>query len=217
MINEPITDHNGAKTGRVFPYIVELDSPSGKMISVPEDAARCVVAETCWPPSWAATGPLPAQAPKPRPALRFAVGDAVMCLVGDYQYGAWSSWCAGVVTALWRGSEAWGSSEVAAYEIQLNVGGSSVLAHRDDHTLVRDPALQQQGPKAAGPPAASRFGKRQREDGAWESVDQQTRHVRACAPAPAPAPSPAPDSAPDSPVPTPEQLTEPWLLCGECE
>ena len=84
-----------------------------------------------------------------RPALRFACGERVSCAVDD-DPGELATWMAGTVRALWvqfRCAEfeserrAVGGAEpvlVAPYEIELD-GGGVVLAHRDEHYMVRDP------------------------------------------------------------------------------
>ena len=180
------------------------------------------------------SGPFPAPLTT-KPALRFAVGDACVCLVPDAS-ALQTVWLAGTVTAVWPERAAWpfgkdGTPAAAAYAITLTAPADApcttvVLCHRDDHTLVRDAALQPIGLAGVSSGDVPRFGKRKRDDGQWESIDQQTRKVRpAAAPAPPPAPAvaPAPAAAQSryeagsSSACNSDAETEPWLICGECE
>ena len=78
----------------------------------------------------------------------------------------------------WGGADA--RAAVVPYRVRLD-GGAEVLAHRDEHWLVRDLALQAEGPcqAAYGAPSVRRIEKRRRGDG-WEAVDHSTRKVRRC-------------------------------------
>ena len=191
MTDEPEKDHNGEPTGAVYPYIVELDGADGRMITVPRDTPDCVVTETCWPDEeeFYRSGPFPVATPV-KPDLRFGVGDKVTCLVGNSD-GLRCEWVRGEVVEVWAQRPGWrfardGTAESAAYAIRLlddsaSCGGvrqttRTVLAHRDDHRLCRDATLQEPGVACSG--TATRFGKRRREDGKYETIDQQTRKIR---------------------------------------
>ena len=217
MVDEPEPDHNGCPTVRTIPYVVALDD-RGKLISVPEDSARCIRPEVCWTEAFTDDGPLPPVLVKR--SLRFAIGDHVTCLVDDgTQRGC--NWENGIVSELWAQREAWGTEEAAAYAIQLDGSGDTVLAHRDDHCLVRDADLQPAGPNSRR--NASRFGKRQRAaDGQWEDFDHQTRVVRVRVGEPERPSLVAAPAAPAGSLPYKDEEGEAealpaWAECGMCE
>ena len=66
------------------------------------------------------------------------------------------------------------------YRVQLDAG-HKVLVHQDVHWLVRDLALQPEGPRQAadGTRCLTRLERRQRGD-EWDVVDHATRQVRSC-------------------------------------
>ena len=69
------------------------------------------------------------------------------------------------------------------YRVKLD-SGAVVLVHRDEHWLVRDLALQAEGPRQAadGYRCLRRLEKRRRDaDGTWEELDHATRRVRPAA------------------------------------
>ena len=215
MVDEPENDHNGEPSGRLIPYIVELDGATSRLISVPCDVPEYIVPETCWPDvsAFHKSGPFP-PALAVKPPLRFSVGDAVVCLVGGADQTNGGTWAHGDVVAVWAQRPQWrfardGTPEAAAYAIRLSGGsGVVVLCHRDEHSLVRDPSLQPAG--AATRESATRFAKRRRDDGQAELIDHQTRKRRvdgACA---------APTSASPAAVIV-EMAGSDMLFCGECE
>ena len=61
--------------------------------------------------------------------------------------------------------------------------GRTVLAHRDEHWLIRDLELQAPGPRQGqgGVRALAKFITRRTAEGTWEKVDHGTRKIRACA------------------------------------
>ena len=181
----------------VLPYVVKIDPPEGRLISVPKDANTHCRAEVCFGQR---AGALPftlfCMPPKPRAAKRrFAVGDRVACAVED-ESDDFTVWAAGTVVAVDYSVAAdaealvpqreWtGAAAVVPYRIELDISRVAVLVHKDEHWLVRDLALQAAGPRQAadGSRCLARLEKRQRVGGGgWEVVDHATRHVRACEP-----------------------------------
>jgi len=187
-----------------LPYVVKIDQPIGRLVSVPHDANTHCRPEVCFGQKAGSLYFTLMCMPKLRrqrgqtrgKALRFAVGDRVACAVED-ETGDFTQWAAGTVLTLHVSIE----SEAAAFDTGLDLAGDAgcvpyrvtldsgctVLVHRDDHLLVRDLNLQAAGPRQAadGTRCLRRLEKRQRAaDGAWEDVDHYTRRVR---PANAPA------------------------------
>ena len=216
MVDEPDPENC-----TVLPYVVELDG-TGKLSSVPRDAPECIVAEVCWDEDFAVSieAPLPPQvsATALSSSLRFAVGDKCTCLVAD-KSGHSTEWVSGTITEVWAQREDWGYDERCAYAIKLDRDGSVVLAHRDEHSLVRDLQLQEPGPALRA--NSSRFGKRKRgDDGSWETIDHQTLKVRATRPPPT-SQSLGTTSAPLKNSTTASASDDPGteaacLMCGEC-
>ena len=70
-------------------------------------------------------------------------------------------------------------SGIVPYRVLLDRGGS-VLVHRDVHWLVRDLALQAEGPRQSedGTRNMKRLVKRRRGETEWELIDHVTRRVR---------------------------------------
>ena len=108
---------------------------------------------------------------------------------------AWTDWAAGTVLEVDHAVDADAAKRFSRlrsdappprvpYRVRLDAG-RDVLVHRDEHSLVRDLALQAAGPRQAadGSRCLARLEKRQRVGGGgWEVVDHATRHVRACEP-----------------------------------
>ncbi len=174
-------------------YVVKIDPPNGRLISVPRDDNACCLAEVCFGRNagglWFTLFCLPSQ-PKKQPRRRFAVGERVACAVED-ESNDFSSWRAGTVLdvdcciesdaqALLPGRD-W-SGALVPYRVALDAG-ATVLVHKDEHWLVRDLALQDEGARqgADGTRALTRLIKRQRGEGVWEAIDHSTRQVRPCA------------------------------------
>lgn len=182
---------------RKFPYIVKLDAPIGKLIAVPEDDNSCCAPEVCFGQRgieddlWWTLFCIPLYQPKTR---RFAAGDRVACAVEDVT-DDYSRWAPGTVIQvdfsleddakrLLPDHRKWdGASSRVPYWVKLDNGGL-VFVHRDDHWLVRDLALQAEGPRqtAKGYRCLARIETRQRPDGTWEKVDHFTRQVRRISP-----------------------------------
>lgn len=164
----------------VLPYIVKLDPPVGKLISVPVDSNRFCRPEICFDeyrPGGAefAIKCAPTKAATRR-ARRFVVGDRVSVAVED-DTDAFSDWAAGVVLSV---DHAVGVATLP-YRVKLDEDARTVLVHRDEHWLVRDAGLQANGPRQrpGGRRTLDKFVKRRAADGAtWEMVDHATRKVR---------------------------------------
>ena len=122
------------------------------------------------------------------------VGDAtrnrVACAV-ESSDGEYTAWAAGVVTdvdydvkpdAIEQGlTWDWdGGGGVMPYRVRLERSGAHVYVHRDVHWLVRDLALQPEGPRQAedGTRALARLVKRRRSATELELIDHETRKVR---------------------------------------
>lgn len=168
-----------------LPYVVKVDPPGARLVSVPKDTQDLVRAEVCFGSRAGALHftrmCLPSHSKK-RKVRRFTVGERVACAVEDAT-DEFSDWAAGTVIAVDHALEPLEEGGVVStvpYQVQLDSGGT-VLAHRDEHWLVRDFALQPAGPRVAadGVRTLTRFAKRPRadEDG-LEMVDHATRRVR---------------------------------------
>jgi hypothetical protein len=185
-INE---DDPGDPTGQAkLPYVVKMDPPKARLISVPKDINDLVRAEVCFGQRagalWFTLFCAPQRIVKTR---RFGVGERVSCAVEDTTDN-YTIWAAGTVTEVSYSvasdasemlpDRGW-SGHIVPYRVELDVGGH-VLVHRDEHWLIRDLTLQPAGPRQAadGTRCLERIGKRQREEGAWEAIDHTTRRVR---------------------------------------
>ncbi|KAL1512101.1 hypothetical protein AB1Y20_005372 [Prymnesium parvum] len=174
-----VPDPDDPTGSRSFPYVVQLDPPVGRLVSVPADHNSCIRPEVCFGKkvgaAWFTLACLPVQQST---TLRFGVGDRVACAVEDAE-GELTMWEAGTVEAVRTIIEEWeGEGGPVPFRVRLD-SGITVLVHRDVHWLVRDLALQPPGPRNN---ARQRFGKRQRDDSVWEDLDHETRNVRQCAP-----------------------------------
>lgn len=188
----------------VLPYVVKIDPPDSRLVSVPRDEDDVVRAEVCFGQRAGAAGFTRACLPKAvrkgsHRARRFALDDRVACAVEEGADG-YTAWAAGTVVAVdhrVEGSEG-ATGGVAPYQVRLD-SRCVVIAHADEHWLVRD--LQLQGPGARTSPggarALERMSKRKAGDG-WEMVDHTcaaalararesrtapSANVRHCAPA----------------------------------
>lgn len=189
--------------GPKLPYVVKMDPPGARLISVPMDDCSVCRAEVCFGQRagalWFTLFSLPVRPSNKK--RRFQVGERVACAVED-DSDDYSVWASGTIldvdfsiemdaTAHMPDREWAGAAGCVPYRVQLD-SGSIVLAHRDEHWLVRDLALQAVGPRqlpigAPSPDAANRYRssdrivKRQRPgDNTWEAVDHDTRRVRPC-------------------------------------
>ena len=183
-------------TGRTkLPYVVKLDAPIDRLISVPHDEGSVCRAEVCFGHFHDALGFTlrckPARRETKNP--RFGVGDRVACAIED-ESGDYTVWAAGKVSDVdydiepdvmmqdrelglsWDWTKKTG---VIPYRVLLD-SGVSVYAHRDVHWLVRDLTLQPAGPRQAadGTRALKRMAKRRHGESGWEMIDHATRKVR---------------------------------------
>jgi len=177
-----------------LPYVVKLDPPIGRLISVPYDETSICRPEVCFGRiSLGDLGFTVRCKPKrdTQPTRRFGAGDRVACAVED-DSGEYTLWAAGNVvdvnydvqpdaTAEGVSGEWGGSAGVIPYRVLLDNGVTHVYVHRDVHWLVRDLALQPAGPRQSedGTRDLKRLVKRRRPDSAEvELIDHMTRRVR---------------------------------------
>ena len=186
-----------------LPYVVKLDAPIGRLISVPSDDNSLCRAEVCFGhrsvklasgcSALSFTLRCKPQA-KGGQKLRFCVADRVTCAIED-ESGDFTVWSAGKVTDVGYDMEqdvmcedrdfalAWNWAKrpgVVPYRVLLD-SGVAVNVHRDVHWLVRDLALQPAGPRQSedGERNVKRLVKRRcGESGSWECIDHATRKVR---------------------------------------
>ena len=117
----------------ILPYIVQLDPPVDRVVSVPSDNDACVQPEVCFGRK-ADAGWLTLACARRQSLvkLRFGVGDRVACAVEDATAGV-GIWVAGTIQALRVVMDEWeGEGAPVPYRIALDEGGL-VLAHRDVH------------------------------------------------------------------------------------
>jgi hypothetical protein len=102
------------------------------------------------------------------------VGERVACAVEDSE-DSYTEWAAGTVEAVDHHVEDEDGVRggLCPYRVLLD-SGSTVLAHADEHWLVRDLALQPAGQRYA----PKRIEKRKAADEGWEMVDHMTRKAR---------------------------------------
>ena len=159
-------------------YVVKIDPPNSRLVSVPRDDNDCARAEVCFGQRagaiWFTRMCLPKAVRKgaQRGQRRFREGDRVACAVEDAS-NDYTNWAAGTVMALDQLVE---DSDgvpggLVPYKVQLD-SGPIVLVHADEHWLVRDLVLQPAGPRVAkdGTRCLQRMSKRKTDDG-WEGVD----------------------------------------------
>ena len=177
-LDEPYPDGSPG----TLPYVVMLDKPLSRLISVPSDGSHCVRPEVCFADGakgGACAEAVARGAGTKRAALRFAVGERVACLTAGPDGAAWPRrWSAGTVRELWPTPHGARAPAAVPYAIDLDSGALRVLAAVDDHMHVRSLELQ---PAEACPVqrALSRFTVRLNAEQGWdENVDQQTRRVR---------------------------------------
>ena len=181
-------------TGPKLPYVVKVDPPGARLISVPKDDHDICRAEVCFGQRagalWFTLFCLPPK--QDLRARRFAMGERVACAVED-ETDDYSVWAAGTVVDVDYSVEneaadlipdrEWaGGIARIPYRVQLDTG-TSVLVHRDEHWLIRDLALQAAGPRQtkSGPRSLSRLERRHKGDYTFEAIDHMTRRVRPCA------------------------------------
>lgn len=186
---QALEEDDPQEPGETLPYVVKVDAPLNRLISVPEDVNSLVCAERCFGQRAGALFftlfCLPQRFLKPR---RFVAGDRVACAVED-DTDDYTAWAAGTVIdvdysieedakKLMPQRDFAGDAGLVPYRVELDKG-AKVLVHRDDHSLVRDLALQDEGPRqgADGTRNMKRMVKRRAGD-AWEVVDHTTRQVR---------------------------------------
>jgi len=170
----------------ILPYVVKLDPPVGRMISVPKDSNEVCRAEVCFGSRAGANLFTSMCMPQRRVSStrRFAEGDRVACAVEDAT-DDFTEWAAGTVVTVEHTSQGEGNmapgSATVPYKVDLD-NGNAVLVHRDEHIFIRELALQPAGPciGAGGTRCTARFAKRKKAAGeGFEMVDHQTRQVRA--------------------------------------
>mmetsp|Transcript_16560 Transcript_16560/g.51538 ORF Transcript_16560/g.51538 Transcript_16560/m.51538 type:complete len:242 (+) Transcript_16560:477-1202(+) len=176
-----VDELNPSDPTEVLPYVVKVDPPVGRLIIVPFDANAVCRAEICFGESVSggegmAVRCAPAREPK-RPR-RFAVGDRVAVAVEDPSDN-FTDWAGGTVAAVDHHPKHYPDAKIP-YRVALDAG-RVVLAHRDEHWLIRDLDLQDPGPRQAadGTNTLNKFVRRPK-GGAWEMVDHGTRKVRPC-------------------------------------
>ncbi|KAJ1446880.1 hypothetical protein M885DRAFT_544879 [Pelagophyceae sp. CCMP2097] len=135
----------------LLPYVVRLDAPFDRLISVPRDDSDCIAPQVCFLTSDLAYNAF--ESFRPTAPIRFAVGDAVEARI-EAEDDLFSEWAAATVEALFvsveRSPEVDMDDEegivvpktcVVAYQLKLGPGGAlgsaTVLAPRDDADLVR--------------------------------------------------------------------------------
>lgn len=177
-------------------YIVKIDPPDSRLVSVPKDTNDYCRAEICFGQRagarWFTRMCLPKairKGTRPSAPRRFAAGDRVACAVEDAT-NEYTDWAAGTVEALDHLVE---DSDgvpggVAPYQVRLD-SGPAVLVHADEHRLVRSLELQPAGVRIGGDGTrcVQRMIKRKSDDG-WENVDHMYAgmvrvrvHVQLCA------------------------------------
>jgi len=168
----------------VLPYVVKIDPPNSRLVSVSKDDHNLVRAEVCFGQRagaiWFTRMCLPKAVRKgSQRSRRFGVHDRVACAVEDAT-DDYTDWAAGTVLEVDHCVEGLGGIEggVVPYKVMLD-NGYTVLAHVDEHWLVRDLELQAPGPRVAadGTRSLTRITKRKASNG-WEMVDHMTRKVR---------------------------------------
>ena len=184
-------------TGKtVLPYVVKIDPPIGRLISVPYDENPVCRAEICfgqWPEGdlfGLNLGFSLRCRPKRKLATRrFGLGDRVACAVED-STGDYTVWAPGVITDVdynveddaravqlnWDWTRGGG---VMPYRVLLD-SGAYIFVHHDVHWLVRDLNLQPAGPRqsADGTRDLKRLVKRRHSPTEWALIDHSTRKVR---------------------------------------
>lgn len=182
---------------KTFPYVVKIDPPESRLISVPGDDNRVVRAEVCFgkqPNSlwftvmclrFAGRKSSTRRFTRRRTASRWRSRTPPPS--GDYKYTAWAPRTVldvdydivPDVKASRPDTEWSGEATHVPYRVQLD-SGEVVLAHQDEHWLVHDLALQPPGPRQSPDVAhdLKRISTRQRADGTWEAVDHHTRKKR---------------------------------------
>lgn len=192
-------------SGPKLPYVVKIDPPQPRLISVPHDINDLCRAEVCFGQRagalWFTLFCMPS---KPCAAKRrFDLGEAVVVAVED-ESSEYSVWAAGkIVEVDYRVTEdaralmpeadwaAWAADSstpgLVPYKVKLDSSGGHVLVHRDEHWLVRDPALQRPGVrqsaatfKGTAATSLTRLERRHKGDYTWEAIDHMTRRVRPC-------------------------------------
>ena len=174
-----------------LPYVVKIDPPNGRLISVPKDNYSVCRTEVCFgqleDSLWFTLCCLPQQ---PGKAQRFGVGERVACAIEDATED-YSTWAAGTVLGIDYSIEddakalpdgGWkGKCGCVPYRVELDVNLTVVLVHRDVHWLVRDLSLQAEGPRqeAGSKCCLTRLETRRRDDG-WVVIDHETRRVQPC-------------------------------------
>lgn len=184
-------DDPSDRTGRTkLPYVVKVDAPISRLISVPYDEDRVCRAEVCFGKD-ALQFTLRCRPQKASKTMRFSVGERVACAVEAADGDDYTVWAPGKVVDVHYDVQQEAPDLSLSDKLSLNVSGTvpyrvlldsgaHVLVHRDVHWLVRDLALQGPGPRqrADGTRQLKRMVKRRRDTTHEELIDQETRKVR---------------------------------------
>jgi len=196
-----VDENDEERPGRILPYVVKVDKPNGRLVSVFDDSDHVCRAEVCFGTRdkglWFTIFSIPHP---PHKAKRFGVGARVaVAIEAGSSLEHHTLWKHGTVTDInfcveedarklvdgeWDGIT--GAAACVPYRVRLDDNAGNVLAHRDEHWLVRDATLQ---------PEAIRQGK----DGVrnlarmvtqlapestttWQAIDHGTCKVRSSDP-----------------------------------
>ena len=183
---QSVDETDPSEPDATLPYIVKLDAPIGKLISVPYDRNEVCRAEICFDEARdggtdMALTCLPKRGKGGAAAKRRFAVDARVAVAVEDETDAFTDWAAGVVVAVDHAVDA--EAPPVPYRVRLDAG-RVVLVQRDEHWLIRDLAFQKPGTRQGfnGRRFLDKFVKREVAEGKWEMVDHATLKVRACAP-----------------------------------
>ena len=139
------TDHpDMMRRGQIVPYVVTLDAPLSKMISVSIDTSSYIISESCIPGECDANIKLGGREVAQKVlvewltspvslsfSLRFKLGENVSVLCPD------GTWRDGKVHKEKHHETDWSKDLVMAYSVLLSDTSGSILVQRDDDMLIR--------------------------------------------------------------------------------